>query len=92
MSDFSLSENYSFNHPGCDSDGESSMSFTDASDLSDSRKRPLQRRKARIFRGYITTDQLHADSYSAGALEGGLENEGSYPKLKSLLLANWARV
>ena len=71
------------------------MAFTDASDLSDRRKRSRQKQiqdKTWVFHGYIITDQLHADSDSAGALESGLENEGAYSKVKCVLLAHWAEL
>ncbi len=87
-SDFSL-------HPGYDSNGEgfATVPSSHASDMADtpgSKKRPLQptqiRGKAWVFYGLITTDAalLHAESEN--------NEEGPFPRLKSLLLAHWTSI
>jgi hypothetical protein len=82
-----------FHHPGNDSDDEGSVPSSHASDMPDtlgSKKRarlPTQiRGKAWVFYGVITADAalLHAESDD--------NEEGPFPRLKSLLLAHWTSV
>jgi len=81
-------------HHGNDSDDEGSVLSSHASDMPDtlvgSKKRarpPTQiRGKAWVFYGLITADAalLHAESDD--------NEEGPFPKLKSLLLAHWTSI
>ena len=82
-----------FHHSGYDSNDEGSVPSSHASDMPDTpgnKKRPRQptqiRGKAWVFYGLITADAalLHAESDD--------NEEGPFPRLKSLLLAHWTSI
>jgi hypothetical protein len=86
------SENYSSNHPGCqscDSDGEFSVPSSYGSEVQDCRKRLRQLQiqgSSLVLRAQITVDQLHANSdwLTAGS-EGNVENERKTAKINAHL-------
>jgi hypothetical protein len=82
-----------FHHPGNDSDDDGFVPSSHASDMPDtlgSKKRarlPIHiRGKSWVFYGLITADAalLHAKSDD--------NEEGPFPRLKSLLLAHWTSI